>query len=139
MSNSVTQKPAIQLDGFAGYTYTPPTITSGGGAEGSSGRALADLKLKFTNEARWIDQEGADVRARQIVFDLVRRVQKWPGDGGAPLETITLKPNEPWPDIAALNENCRDEWYEKFGKMVGPWAGEHVVLLFNPDNILLRY
>ena len=137
MSNEVTKKSEMQLDGFSAG-YSEPART-GDDAGGSSGGASFGIKLKFTKEARWVDPDDNDVKGPLLAIDVVNRVHKWPGDGGGPLETITLKPGEDWPDIHALNEACRDEWFEKFGKMVGPWAGEHVVLFVDYPTTMTAY
>jgi hypothetical protein len=122
----------LNLDGFSSG-YSDPSSSgddSGGGGFGDS------LKLKFTNEALWVDPDENEVQAPLITLNVVNRVQKWSGSGGPPLETITLKHGEPWPDIGALNTACpEDEWYTKFGKLVGPWAGEHVVLFADLDTM----
>ena len=133
MSNDITKKSEVQLDAFSAG-YSEPART-GDAAGGSSGGVGFGIKIKFTKEARWVDPDDNDVTGPLLALDVLNRVQKWPGDGGGPLETITLKPGEDWPDIDALNENCRDEWFEKFGKIVGPWAGEHVVLFVDPANM----
>src|SRR5262245_42557662 len=132
--NTVTVKTVTELDGFASG-YSEP-LALGGGSSGAN--VPSGEKLKFTNAAVWTDPNGDVVRAKLVALNVINRVQKWPGDGGPPVETITLEPGEAWPDIAALNERCKHEWYEKFGKLVGPWMGEHVVLFFDPAN-MTRY
>src|SRR5262245_41673838 len=119
MSNDVAKKSEAQLDGFSAGYSEPARDSSGAG--GSSGGASFGIKIKFTKEARWVDPDDNDVRGPLLALDVLNRVHKWSGDGGGPLETITLKPGEDWPDIHALNESCRDDWFEKFGKVVGPW------------------
>jgi hypothetical protein len=133
MSNEVITKPPADLDGFASGYSEPVAAGSGGGNTPSTG--FLGLKLKFGLDARWTDPSGNEVTAALVALDVLNRVHKWAGDGGGPLETITLKPGEAWPDITALNEGCKTEWYEKFGKMVGPWAGEHVVVFVNPTTM----
>src|SRR5262245_48166570 len=134
MSNEVMTKPRrADLDGFASG-YSEPIVTAGGGGNTPSGGFLG-LKLRFGLDARWTDPNGDEVTAPLVALDVLNRVHKWPGDGGGPLETITLNPGEAWPDIAALNEGCKNEWYEKFGRMIGPWAGEHLVIFVNPGTM----
>src|SRR5262245_42644524 len=133
MSNEVITKPRADLDGFASG-YSEP-VTAGGGDGDSPSRNFLGLKLRFGMDARWTDPNGDEVTAPLVALDVQNRVHKWPGDGGGPLETITLAPGEAWPDITALNESCRGEWYEKFGKMIGPWAGERVIIFANASTM----
>jgi len=125
-----TTTSALALDGFSAGYSDPFSADEGGGGSGFDG-----LKLKFTNDARWVNPDEEEIRALLVALNVVNRVQKWSGSGGAPLETITLKPGERWPDIGALNNACPDEWYTKFGKFVGPWAGERVVLFADLDTM----
>jgi hypothetical protein len=136
--NEVTQRQVVDLDGFsAGYSEPIRSDDNDGGGGGGSGFPGA-TKIKFDiHTAKWIDGNGKEVH-KAVALDVVNRVQKWGPDGGPPLETITLAPGDKWPDIAVLNESCKDEWFEKFGKMTGPWQGEHVVLLVDPDT-MVRY
>jgi|SRR5215471_12104615 len=136
--NEVTKPLAVSLDGFA-VGYSEPARSGDDGDGGGSGSGFPDaVKIKFDiHTAKWIDRDGNEVH-KAVALDVINRVQKWGPDGGPPLETITLAPGEKWPDIDALNETCRSEWFEKFGKMTGPWQGEHVVLLVDPDT-MTRY
>jgi hypothetical protein len=60
-------------------------------------------------------------------------VTKW-GHDNTPLITRILAPGEKWPNLKKLNDECdRSEWRESFGKMVGPWSGQHC-LYFIDDN-----
>lgn len=134
--NEVAKKAPVDLDGFSGgYSEPARGGDDDGGGGGGSGFPGA-TKIKFdVHTARWIDSNGCEIHSA-VALDVVNRVQKWGPDGGPPLETITLAPGEKWPDIFAMNETCKDEWYEKFGKMVGPWQGEHVVLFVDPDSMV---
>jgi hypothetical protein len=132
--------------------------TGGGGDSGGGGGSFSGAtKLKYDiYTTKWIDANEAEVHSA-VALDVVNRVQKWSPESGPPLETITLKPGEEWPDIFAMNEDClcndkacqhagvcqgkdtcKGEWFEKFGKMVGPYQGEHVVLFVTPDT-MVRY
>src|SRR5215472_19373814 len=113
MSSEVTKKTPVDLDGFSGG-YSEPARSGEGGGEGGGSGFPGAIKLKFTNEAEWVDRNGDVVRSALVALDVVNRVQKWDGSGGPPLATITLAPGQAWPDIDALNEDCRSEWYQKF-------------------------
>ena len=131
MSNEIDKAPkaAQALDGFEGYES---------GIEGKETQFQSDrgssLKLKFLNGV-WLDPNEQEVKAELVVLDVQRKVQKWLSDDG-PAETIVLMPGAKWPDIDAMNAECpQSEWREKFGKMTGPWAGEHVVLFVDPATM----
>jgi hypothetical protein len=59
-------------------------------------------------------------------------IQKWSPEN-LPLETRILAPNEPWPDIDAMNDACpRNEWRQDFnGNPVGPWQAQRVCYLMH--------
>lgn len=123
---------STEIDGFSGGYSEPVRGSDGGGGSGFPGAT----KIKFDiHTATWLDPNGDEVR-EVVALDVINRVQKWSEESGPPLETITLGPGEKWPDIAAMNEACKDEWFEKFGKMTGPWQGEHVVLFVDPDTMV---
>ena len=132
MSNEIdkAQKAAQALDGFEGYE----SGIEGKEAQFQSDRGLSGVKLKFLNGV-WLDPNEQEVKAELVVLDVQRKVQKWLTDEG-PAETIVLAPGARWPDIDAMNAECpQSEWREKFGKMTGPWQGEHVVLFVDPATM----
>jgi hypothetical protein len=129
-ANKIVKKTAAaDLDGFA-TGYSAPATVGDGGASPNSGWGI---KLKFGLDARWTDPSGDEITSVLVALDVINRVHKWPGDGGAPVETIDVR-NGQWPDIVKLNDSCRDEWFERFGKLIGPWRGEHVLLLAAPTT-----
>jgi hypothetical protein len=133
MSNEVTKPSTQELDGFGGFTDE----VEGGEGQSRLGANLLGLKLKYLDPI-WTDPDEQEVKTLLVVHDIQRKVQKWLDDT-RPIETIMLAPKQPWPDIEAMNKACPEtEWREKFGKLQGPWQGEHVVLLFNPDT-MVRY
>lgn len=116
------KKQTINLDGFAGYSDA---------VEGSDEPPRQDMgiKLKYI-DPKWYDPDENEFREPLIVLDVLRRAQKW--IDGMPVDTIVAKPGEPFPDVAALNAKCpQSEWRDAFGKWVGPWQNEHVVLFFH--------
>src|SRR5215469_2872505 len=124
MSNELA-KPALELDGFEGFSNRVE-----GADDLLAGVSLLGIKLKYLSPL-WTDPDGREVKGPLVALDIIRRVLKWLDDSG-PAETIVLKPGEPWPDIDAMNAKCpQSEWHEKFGKMQGPWQGEHVVVFFD--------
>jgi hypothetical protein len=129
MTNDIAKRSVIELDGFEGYDDS---------IEGSDTQSHAGLGLKLKYLAPlWTDPNGTEVRVPLVALDVLRRVQKW--IDSHPVETETLGPGEQFPDIEARNASCpQSEWRDAFGKRVGPWQAEHVVLFFDPDT-MLRY
>jgi hypothetical protein len=133
MSNEITTSQTHELDGFGGFTDAVEGID----AQLQSSVSLLGLKLKYLDPI-WTDPDEQEIKAPLVVHDIQRKVQKWLDDTG-PAETKVLKPGEPWPDIEKMNAECpQSEWREKFGKLQGPWQGEHVVLFFDPAT-MVRY
>jgi hypothetical protein len=135
MSNEIDKatKAAQALDGFEGYES---------GIEGKTVTVPPDrgssLKLKFLDGV-WLDPNEQEIKAELVALDVQRKVQKWLTDDG-PAETIVLAPGAKFPDIDAMNAACpQSEWREKFGKMTGPWSGEHVVLFVDPIVTMQGY
>jgi hypothetical protein len=134
MSNDVTKTTTHQLDAFDGFDGYENSI-EGKEASAQSDRGLSGLlKLKFLNGV-WLGPNEQEIKAELVVLDVQRKVQKWIDDTG-PAETIVLAPGAKFPDIDAMNTECpQSEWREKFGKMTGPWAAEHVVLFVDPATM----
>jgi hypothetical protein len=130
MTSNEVKKASPELDGFAGFSDQ----VEGGDTQSGTGVSLLGQKLKYLAPI-WTDPDEREIKGPLVAHDLKRKVQKWLNDAG-PAETIELKPGEPWPDIDAMNEKCpKSEWREKFGKLQGPWQGEHVMLFFDPDSM----
>ena len=132
MSTEIDKAPtaAQALDGFEGYE----SGIEGKEVQLQSDRGLSGLKLKFLNGV-WLDPDEQEVKAELVALDVQRKVQKWLTDDG-PAETIVLMPGAKFPDIEAMNASCsQHEWRETFGKMTGPWQGEHVVLFVDPASM----
>jgi len=130
MSNEIEKTlKAVQLDGFDGYQDAIE------GEETQPPSGFGELKLKFLNGV-WSDPNEKKMNGAELVaLDVQRKVQKWLDETG-PAETIVLAPGAKFPDIDALNAQCpQSEWREKFGKIVGPWAAEHVVLFVDPNSM----
>ena len=97
-------------------------------------RVIQGGKLKFTNDGIWVDSDENEIppTLELIVVDRQRTLQKW-GRDGAPLESRFLEPDEPWPNIEALNNSApRSEWREAFGQMQGPWQCSWILYFFDP-------
>jgi hypothetical protein len=117
MSNDVTKKP------IEGEEDRSP-----------AGRVIQGTRIAFTNEATWVDSAGQELPAdlELIVVDIARIVQKWTKDN-QPIETIVLAPNQKYPDVRAMNEQCpKSEWREWNGQLQGPWQAQHVAYLLDP-------
>jgi hypothetical protein len=130
MSNAVKKlQETTALDGFSGFTTA---------VEGEDdlvlGSVIQGTKINFV-DPHWsnVDTDAIITGSRLILVDMARVVNKWGVDNKAMLPPRFLGPNEPWPDFKALNAECpEDEWRERFGEMVGPWSGQH--LLYFIDN-----
>jgi hypothetical protein len=133
MSNEIEKLGTHELDGFAGFNEA----VEGDEAQSAVGVSLLGLKLKYFDPI-WTDPDEQEVKALLVAHDIQRKVQKWLDDT-RPVKTLVLAPGQPWPDIEKMNAECpQSEWREKFGKLQGPWQGEHVVLFFDP-NTMVRY
>ena len=132
MRNDLETAMPHTLDGFGGFTEAVE-----GGGQPVSGASLLGLKLKYLDPI-WTDPDEQEMKGPLVVHDIQRKVQKWLDDT-RPVETIVLTPGQSWPDIEKMNAECpKSEWREKFGKLQGPWQGEHVVLFFD-DKTMVRY
>jgi hypothetical protein len=122
-------------DGFAGYVDT----YEGGDDDGFVNQHVIEgTRIKFTNDFRWVDSEDTplDPNLELVVVKIKRYVQKWIDE--KPVETRELAPNQPYPDIKAMNDACPEaEWHEAFGKLRGPWQAETV--LYFSDAALDMY
>jgi hypothetical protein len=133
MSNDVTKTTTHQLDAFDGFNEA----IEGSDTQPQSGVNVLGLKLKYL-DPRWTDPDEQEVKGLLVVHDVQRKVQKWLDDT-RPADTIVITPGQPWPDISKMNTECpQTEWREKFGKLQGPWQGEHVVCFFDPKS-MARY
>ena len=131
-SEMVPKKPAVELDGFDAFTDE----TEGEDTMGGGGSVIQGAKLKFLDPDWWI--RDAKVTGLQLtVIDVVNVVNKWSPDNKL-LVSRVLEPGEKFPDFEKLNEQCpKSEWRMAFGKLVGPWSGQHVVYFV--DELLNRY
>jgi len=125
-SEMVPKKPAVELDGFDAFTDE----TEGEDTMGGGGSVIQGAKLKFLDPDWWI--RDAKVTGLQLtVIDVVNVVNKWSPDNKL-LVSRVLEPGEKFPDFEKLNEQCpKSEWRMAFGKLVGPWSGQHVLYLID--------
>src|SRR6516164_5939255 len=72
--------------------------------------------------------DGEIITGRLLTIIAMRKVvSKWTADGKS-LETQILLPSDPFPDFKALNKACpQSEWFEKFGKLMGPYQGQRAL------------
>jgi hypothetical protein len=96
--------------------------------------------LKFNNDSTWtVHDEPMPATREFVVVDVSRNVVRWPPDisGGGPLEVITLRANEPFPDVEQMNADTpKTEWRtDPAGNLRGPWQAQHVVHLLDPENM----
>jgi hypothetical protein len=137
MTNEIARKPtSAELDGFAGYN----DASEGEDEQPTSGGLIVGTKIKF-NDAQWFDNVGEKLPAglELVVVRVLRVVQKWGADDKPIAEcTRIIEPLQSWPDLKALNKKCPSEWREKFGEMRGPWQGQRLVYLVDPET-MARY
>jgi hypothetical protein len=120
-----------QLDGFDTFEDTVE-----GEAERSGTGLMQGDRIKFTNQAEWVDaRSGIKLPSdlELLVWDILRVVQKWPVEPGPPLEERILAPGEKIPDINKLNEAApQSEWrMGPNGQMQGPYQFQFVVYLLH--------
>ena len=132
MSNEITRAEAREVDGFAGYNADTA------GKEGQ--RPQGAPYIKFGNDTVWsVHDEPMAADRELVVVDVSRSVVKWPPDidGGGPVETITLRAGEPFPDVEAMNNDTpKTEWRTgPDGTLRGPWQTQHIVHLLNPETM----
>src|SRR5262245_54021388 len=132
MNTEISKSQIHELDGFEGYSEA----VEGTDVQPRSSVSLLGLKLKYLAPT-WTDPDEQEIKGPLVAHDIQRKIQKW--IDGRPVETIVLAPRQPWPNIDAMNEKCpQNEWYQAFGKLQGPYQGEHVVLFFDPAT-MVRY
>ena len=132
MSNDLMttrQHSVIELDGLSGGYLDD---TGQGDEERVSSRVIQGGKIKF-NDPNWY-LNGQVITGQLLTIIAMRKiVNKWTADG-KPLETQILLPSDPFPDFKALNAKCpKNEWFEKFGKLVGPWQGQRAFYFIDTD------
>jgi len=123
------QHSVIELDGLSGGYLDD---SGQGDEERVSSRVIQGGKIKF-NDPNWY-LNGQVITGWLLTIIAMRKVvNKWTADG-KPLETQILLPSDPFPDFKALNAKCpKNEWFEKFGKLVGPWQGQRAFYFIDAD------
>jgi len=132
-NNLMTTTAVVDRDGFSNFTNE----VEGEEDTNVSNKVIQGTKIKFL-DPRWLDNKEKDITGTLLTALGVRNVvNKW-GPDGKPLITKILAPGEKFPNFEKLNAEClRSEWREKFGKMVGPWSGQHCVYFV--DELLNRF
>jgi hypothetical protein len=123
MANEVMRRTVVELDGFNDFTNEIE-----GEEDRTSSRVIQGTKIGF-DDPRWLDNNtGKDITGKPLTaVGVLNVINKWSHDN-MPLETRILAPGEKFPNFDKLNAECdQSEWRERFGKMTGPWAGQHVV------------
>jgi hypothetical protein len=115
------QRTIVELDGFNDF------VSEQEGEEVNvSSRVIQGTKLKFL-DPRWVIAEQDVTRMHLTVIGVRNVVNRW-SDDNVSIETRILEPGEKFPNFEQLNNTCdRSEWRESFGKLVGPWSGQHCV------------
>jgi hypothetical protein len=134
-------------------TATPPTTDGfdsfneqvAGGGDDDGGRdapvnAIQGIRLKFTNEAKWVTSDGQEMPAglELIAVDTKRAIVKFVDQ--ELVDGRVLASDEPVADIDKLNKACpREEWGEDFNANPrGPWVFQLVLYLLHFDT-MTRY
>jgi hypothetical protein len=128
MQNAITSRPSTAVDGLESFVDD-----EAGPEDRASASTIRGARLKFTNEAKWVTQEGLelDESVELVVIDVQRFVVRWGAE--APEETITVPPGKQYPDIKLLNEQAPREQWRKApnGELAGPWQAQRVAYLFD--------
>ena len=106
-------------------------LSIGVGEDESADQVIMGSKVRFSNDFEWLSGAGdgspIDPDRVFVVIKIEKILQKWSVDGH-PIETQRFLAGAKLPDLDDLNAACpKDEWREKFGKVVGPWAWQYVV------------
>jgi hypothetical protein len=134
MANEVAKQQDRELDDFSGYNDE----MEGGEDQSASNRVIQGSKLKFTNEATWINdfEEEMPADLKLVVAGIGRIVQRWGKDSSQPPVTRVLAAGEKYPDIKALNEAVpRSEWREGLNGLQGPYQAAHALYLINLEDM----
>jgi hypothetical protein len=86
----------------------------------------AEATITLCGMPRWLDSGENNITGTCLTaVGLLRVVNKWnPSD--KPLVTRILERGQKFPNFKELNaKEPESEWRERFGKMVGPWSGQH--------------
>jgi len=129
MTTTTASRSVIELDGLSGGYLDD---TGPGDDDRTSSRVIQGGKIKF-DDPNWI-YDGQIITGWVLTIIAMRKVvNKWTKDG-KPLETQILLPSDPFPDFKALNEACpKSEWFEKFGKLTGPYQGQRALYFIDHD------
>src|SRR5262245_37686332 len=129
LMTTTRQHSVIELDGLSGGYLDD---SGQGDDDRVSSRVIQGRKIKF-NDPNWY-LDGQVITGRLLTIIAMRKVvNKWTADG-KPLETQILLPSDPFPDFAALNKKCpQSEWFDKFGKWVGPYQGQRAFYFIDAD------
>jgi hypothetical protein len=130
MSQELKKPNTYDADGFADYD---DNIEGGEERRSSPG-----TYIKFTNEALWkISREDTAMppELELLVASVVREMVKRDRDG-AIIERTTLVPGQKFPDLKGLNDNApRAEWRDGPNGPQGPYQGQSLVLLLDPERM----
>src|SRR5262245_4582870 len=122
-STAIARKQVVDLDGFSNFTNE---------VEGDTSLNVPARSIKGT-KIKYVDPNWSNTRTGQVItgttltaLSVAKVVSKWSGNNL--VQSYTLAPDEKWPNFEAMNAKCpQSEWRDKFGKMVGPWDGQHCV------------
>jgi hypothetical protein len=119
----------VELDGLGGGYLDD---SGQGDDDRVSSGVIQGRKVKF-DDPHWY-WDGQIITGWLLTIIAMRKVvNKWSKDGKS-LERQILMPSDPFPDFKALNAKCpKTEWRERFGKLVGPYAGQRVFYFIDAD------
>jgi hypothetical protein len=82
------------------------------------------IKYDAAKPEHWNRSDGGKIASRYLGVSIRALVQKW--IDGKPTEPIIITPDEPAPDVAALNAAApKSEWRTgPDGNLVGPWQAQ---------------
>jgi hypothetical protein len=122
-----TTRSIVDLDGFDNFTSE---VEGEEGVNESRG-VIQGSKIKFIDPQYWLLGEKNITGTSLTALGVRKVVTKWSQDN-KPLATHVLAPDQKFPDFKQLKDECdKSEWRERFGKLVGPWSGQHCVYLID--------
>jgi hypothetical protein len=119
----------VELDGLGGGYLDD---TGQGDDDRTSSRVIQGRKIKFV-DPHWYRDEQIITGQLLTIIAMRKVVNKWSKDNKC-LETQILLPSDPFPDFKALNAKCpKNEWRERFGKLIGPYSGQRAFYFIDAD------
>jgi hypothetical protein len=118
------------VDGYVDEAEGEEELTSNSLLQGTT-------RIEFSLNYKWLNHADKTELPpeRNYVFDHHMRVAVKFVDGNLVDQEI-LSPGQKFPNFKERNAKCpQSEWKEHFGKLRGPWSGQIIVLLIDPNTV----